>query len=460
MNLGTFLSLSALRRRWPLLLVALLIGAGLGLARTETTTPKYSSSTAVFFSLNRTSTVGELAQGTAYLQGLVQSFADVATSRLVLGPVADQMGLAGDSPLARSVDAKPRPNTAILDITVVDTSPTRAAHVADLVASQLSRTVPKLSPRSDARAATVSVTALSPAAVPTQPIAPNPRLNLALGLILGLVLGLGAIAVVEAVTAPVTSRDSAVAATSAPVLAMIPADRRRRRPAVALQEPRSARSEAFWMLRTTLQLQRPSAHAPLCLVVVSPRRGDGRTSTAVNLAIAMSHTAHRVLLMDGDLRRPSIADLLDLDGSHGVSTVLAGLSDIDSALQVWSGPGAQGARVDVLCAGALPASPSEMLASEGADKLMDLVRARYDVVVVDSAPLLEVPDGAVLAAKCDGALLVVNGRRTRSSQLSEAVTRLQLAGVTILGVAMNRTRPERVGSYRRSRPSLRRDRSA
>ena len=447
MDLGTILSVA--RRRWLVLFLALLIGLGLGVARTETTTPTYTSSTAVFFSLTRSTTVGELAQGSTYLQGLVQSYANVATSGLVLIPIADRLGIPGANPLARKVTARPRPNTAILDITVTDSRNQRAAQIADAVATQLTTVVATLSPRASAKVATITVTPISPASVPKSPSAPNGKLNLAIGLVFGIILGVGATVALEVLTAPVTSRESAAAAAGAAVLAMIPYDRRRKRPTLVIREPRSPRAEAFWMLRTNLQLHQPTGES-MCLVVTSGKRGEGRTSVAVNLAIAMSHTAHRVLLMDADLRRPAIARMLGLPSTEGVSTVLSGETDLAQALQIWPGLGPADNRLDVLPAGPIPASPSELFASNRADKLLEVLRHRYDVVVIDTPPLLEVADGAVLAAKGDGALLIADSRRTRSKQLAEAVTRLRLAGAVIRGVALNRARPERSGPYGKS----------
>jgi capsular exopolysaccharide synthesis family protein len=212
------------------------------------------------------------------------------------------------------------------------------------------------------------------------------------------------------------------------------------------------------MLRTNIDAQRRSADAPICLVVVSALPGEGRTSIAVNLAIAMSHTAHRVLLIDADLRNPAVAGRLGVDVTDGLSSVLRGVSSLEEAVYTWVSPDPSRSSFAVLPTDPVLTNPSELIASEALDKLLDMVRQRYDIVILDSPPLLRTADGAVLAARSDGALLVVDSR-TRQRQLAEVVDRLRLAGTSIIGVVLNRTSRRRTG-YRRPRWASRRPRLA
>jgi polysaccharide biosynthesis transport protein len=457
MDLGHLLSLA--RRRWWILAACTAAGVALGVAYTELTPPTYRSTTSLFFSLNRTQTVGELAQGSTYLQGLAQSYAEVATSRLVLGPVTDELDIGmSTTELARLVKAEPRPDTAILDIEVSYDSPEGAARLADAVGAELTRAVAVLTPRTSASGASVTVSTISLAAVPTRPAAPRPAVDLGVGLAAGLLLGVAVTALAEAMASPVGTRKAAEAATDAPVLASIGRGRRRDQLPV-VTDPRSPRAESFWMLRTNIEARRP-ADGPMCLVVVSALPAEGRTSTAVNLAIAMSHTAHRVLLVDADLRSPAVAGLLSVDPTDGLSSVLHGVSSLEEAVHTWVSPDEGRSSFAVLPTGPVLKNPSELIASEAMDKLLDMVRQRYDIVILDSPPLLRVADGAVLAARADGALLVVNGRRTRQKQLTEAVDRLWLAGASIIGVVLNHARTRRTGSYRRPRWPRRRPRRA
>ena len=445
MDLGHVVSV--LQRQWLVLLVAVLAGLGIGAARYATTPASYETTTTVFFSLNRSQTVGELSQGSAYLQSLVESYSDVASSRIVVNPVIQQLGLT-DSPtqLARRITATPRTDTAILDITVTGDSGPEAARIADSVATQLRRAVATLTPRNSANAAAVTVTTISPAPIPSSPAAPTLPPFVGFGLIAGLLAGLAAVGVREVLLAPVATREAAAEVTAAPVLSMVGRAGRRQRPLPTISDARSAQAEAYSMLRTNLQLQRPG-NRPTQLVVTSASPGEGRTTTAVNLAVAIAQAAHRVLLIDADLRRPAVASVLGLRGEEGLSGVLAGTVTLEQATVTWTPEGDETARLSVLPAGAIPANPSDLLASEAMDKLLDMVWHRYDVVVLDSSPLLQATDAAALAARVRGALLVVDSRRSRRARLSEAVTRLGLAGAETVGVVLNRADRGRIGRY-------------
>ncbi len=445
MDLGHVLSI--LRRHWLYLLVAILAGLALGGLRYATTPRSYEASTTVFFSLSRSQTVGDLSQGSLYLQSLSQSYADVTTSKLVLDPVIRELGLPVTAArLGRQISAEPRTNTSIVDIRVSDSTPRQAALLANAVASQLQRTVADLAPKGSSSAATTTTTILTEAAEPSGASSPRVLPDLGLGLLLGLVVGLGVVIWREVVLAPVATREAAAEVTEAPVLSLVGRTPRRQRPLPTILAPRSAQAQAYSMLRTNLQLQRPG-NRPTQLVVTSARRGEGRTTTAVNLAVAVAQAEHQVLLVDADLRRPAVATVLGIAATEGLSTVLAGTSTLETATVTWLPEGDDSARLSVLPAGPVPTAPGDLLVSEAMDKLLDTVLNRYDVVIFDSSPLLEATDAAALAAQVRGALLVVDGHRTRRARLNEAVIRLALAGADTVGVVLNRSDRRKIGGY-------------
>jgi capsular exopolysaccharide synthesis family protein len=199
------------------------------------------------------------------------------------------------------------------------------------------------------------------------------------------------------------------------------------------------------MLRANLQLRQPVDRS-LAVVVTSALPSEGRTGIAVNLAIAMSHAAQRVLLIDADLRRPRVAQLLDIGtgadpgANAGLAGVLVGEALFEDVVQTWVGPDGGRSTLSVVTAGTSSMNPSELLASEAMEDLLSTAKIEYDVVVIDTAPLLTLAGSAILAARADGALLVVDSRRTRMRQVTEAVTRLRLAGAQVLGVVLNNTR--------------------
>ncbi len=474
-------ALAALRRWWAVVLVAALLGGGAGLAHTVLAQERYEASTTVFFSLQRGETVGELAQGNTYTLDLVQSYASVATMPIVLDPVVADLGLdASSTELARDVTARAPLGTVLLEITATQPTAERAAAVADAVAARLDGAVTRLSAGREGSGA-VTVTTTQPASVPTSPAWPRPVLDVGVGLLGGLLVGIAVALVLGVARARVDSRESLARLTATPLVGSLPDDPRGRTPVVAsAAEPLGARSEAYRSLRTNLDFLRaspPSGAEPAVgadgeaaggtatgsaghgggalsgggqlVVVTSSVSGEGKTTTAANLAASIADTGQRVLLVDADLRRPAVASMLGLEGSVGLTTVLVGRAALGDVVQLW-GPGG----LRVLTAGEVPPNPSELLASPMMARLMAAVRRDHDVVVLDTAPVLPVTDAALLSTRTDGALVVVDARRTPARKVTETLTRLSTAGAPVLGMVLNRTAVEH-DEYYGQRPSRR-----
>ena len=167
-------------------------------------------------------------------------------------------------------------------------------------------------------------------------------------------------------------------------------------------------------------------------VVTSSLPQEGKTTTSENLAITLAQAGQRVALVDGDLRRPKIADNLRLESAVGLTTVLVGHHSLDNAIQnssienLW-----------VLTSGATPPNPSELLQSHAMTDVLAQLRKTFDVIVIDAPPLLPVTDAALLTSQSDGALIVVRHGKTTKDQLRHAVERLEAVGGRTLGVVLN-----------------------
>jgi polysaccharide biosynthesis transport protein len=179
------------------------------------------------------------------------------------------------------------------------------------------------------------------------------------------------------------------------------------------------------------------------MVVTSAMPGEGKSTVAMNLALALAEVSDRVLLVDADLRRPTVADRLELEGAAGLSTVLIGRADVEDVVQEWGPHG-----LDVLTSGAIPPNPAELLASPAMRELAERLAARYEVIVWDAPPVLPVTDTLLLARHADGVILLTNARTTRRAQVAEALESLKRAETRILGVVLNML-PSRsgVGAY-------------
>ena len=161
---------------------------------------------------------------------------------------------------------------------------------------------------------------------------------------------------------------------------------------------------------------------------------EGKTTTAINIALALAEAEHNVVLVDGDMRRPKLDKYLDLVGSVGFSTVLSGRASLQEVLQKTRFPG-----LTVLTSGAVPPNPSELLGSLAAQKVLSELRADFDYVIVDSSPLLAVTDAAILAADSDGVLIMARFGETKREQLAHAVGNLKNVGARILGAVFTMT---------------------
>ena len=177
------------------------------------------------------------------------------------------------------------------------------------------------------------------------------------------------------------------------------------------------------------------------IVITSALPSEGKTTTAINVALALAEAGHTVVLVDGDLRRPRISTYLGTLPEVGLSTVLSGQAAVDDVLQ----PSAFD-NLTVVGSGPLPPNPSELLGSTAAKRVIDELRSRFAYVIIDASPLLPVTDPAVLTAVSDGALVIARYGKTRE-QLSRAIESLNGAGARVLGGIITMTPSKRRGTY-------------
>jgi capsular exopolysaccharide synthesis family protein len=171
---------------------------------------------------------------------------------------------------------------------------------------------------------------------------------------------------------------------------------------------------------------------PRSVVITSSLPGEGKTTTACNLAIALAQDGSKVLLVEADLRLPRVAEYLGVDGSLGLTDVLIGQTDPQAAIISW-----QRGLLDFLPSGAIPPNPSELLGSKHMVDLLEQFTRSYDIVVIDSPPLLPVTDAAILARVADGALLVTRYASATKENVTDASEHLHQAGARLLGTMLN-----------------------
>jgi polysaccharide biosynthesis transport protein len=431
-----------LRQQWVLVALITLAGTAGASAYTFSQTPVYQSDTQLFVSTSSDgSDISQLTQGSTFTQQRVKSYTDLLTSPRVLQPVIQQLNLGiSAEQLAGQVTASSPLDTVLIDVTVTDTSPQRARDIADAIAAQFPDLVAQLETPSGGTTSPVKVSVTRRAVAAGAPISPKKSLNLALGLLVGLGLGVGAAVLRDTLDRSVKSSLQASNAAQAPVLGAVGDDPQVARTPLITADGFSARAESFRHLRTNIRFLSVD-HQLRSLVVTGSVAAEGKTTTAANLAIAIAQSGERVVLIDADLRRPSIADMLGMPSGVGLTTVLLGEIDLQSALQTWH----TGLPLTVLTSGPVPPNPSELIGSTRMAQLIEDLTTDGVTVVIDSPPLLPVTDAAVLARVTDGALVVTRVASTHLDQLGSAAATLRAAGATVLGVVLNRV-PRRAGA--------------
>jgi capsular exopolysaccharide synthesis family protein len=365
-------------------------------------------------------------QGGLFSQQRMKSYVALITGTRVAQDVVDTLGLrAPAEEVAQQISAVAQTDTVILTVTAEDSSADGAAQLANATAGSFRELVTRLEQTPDAtRESPVRVQVVQRASPHTTPIAPALSVYLVLGGILGLLVGLGAAALRKALDDTVRSTAVLQGVMDAPVLGTIPVAEEPRGGAAASEMP--SQVEAYRRVRTCLHHGSPGLSRGV-LVLASAVRGDGRSTVVCNLAEAMAAGGDRVLVVDADMRRPALGDRLGTDDGRGLTDVLVGGCSLSQAIESPTGS------FDVLFAGRVPANPSELAGSQQLADVLGELRQRYDVVLLDSPPLLEVTDGAELAAHADGTIVVSRFGRTTYSQVGGAVEALRGASARLLG---------------------------
>ena len=276
-------------------------------------------------------------------------------------------------------------------------------------------------------------------------VRPKVAIVLLASVVLGLGVGFGLAFLYDMLDAQIRSLPEIRRALDMTVLGLIPQITRRDEPVagniamISHDEPRSMIAESYKSIRTNLDFLRRSRQVQT-LLVTSPHSGDGKSTSASNLAIALAHAGRKVLLVDADLRRPSQHLLYGLDRDVGLAQVLKTLLPISSVVQRTTVE-----HLDLMSAGPAVTNPSELLSSTQFTDFLDAVRAEYDMVIIDSSPLLAVTDPCIIGAVVDGIVLVVRATTIKRHDAERATELLHVLGTPIIGTIINGITREQAG---------------
>ncbi|WP_081724825.1 polysaccharide biosynthesis tyrosine autokinase [Gordonia alkanivorans] len=424
--------IDALMRSWWIVVIPALVCGCLALGASVMQTPVYRSSAVLYVTSGSDPNALSAYQGSLASQQRVASYVRLVRSDAVIASALRSSGLSLSVSDARNaVSAIGTPETVLLTVSADSEDQYAATALANAVASSLSEYVTSLEKPSSGGQSLAKVTVVTPAS-PEGVVAPLTGRNVLVGLILGAFVGLLASAVRIRLDNKIRDESDVEAVSGANVLAVVPSDDSLSNGGTLdLAQGAGRASEAYRRLRTNLEfasVDRPATK----LLISSPTEGDGKTTTALNLGAVLAESGHRVVVVGGDLRKPTVADRLGVNPGVGLTDYLRGEVSVMEVVQETS--------VENLCAlasGPVPPNPSELLGSTRARDGFEILSESFDFVLVDSAPILPVSDASVVSKWMDGLILVVRSSKTKRAELESTLSDMAVEQTRVLGVVLN-----------------------
>lgn len=449
-----------MRRSWLIALVAILCAVGMFLGTFFFVTPEYQATTMIYvnnnsFSLGDVSLNSITSSDISASRGLVKSYIVILKSRETLNLVIDYAGVNRSYGQIKSmISASSVDATEIFEVVVTSTDPLEAEKIANAIAHVLPKRITTII---DGTSANIVDSAVRPSA----PSSPNYTKNTMLGFVLGFVLTALLIIIRELMDITIYSEEDISRCCTHPVLAEVPdlenhtrggyygygAKKRKayeknaakdQKPEIVGGNISFAASEAYKLLRTKLLFSFADENNCRVIGVSSALTGEGKSLSSVNLAYTTSQLGKRVLLIDCDMRRSSIADKVPIQKAPGLSDYLAGQCHADNLIQFCNIKDDEKA-FHVIGAGRTPPNPIELLSSERMKKMLGKLRESYDYIILDLPPVGEVSDALAVAKVTDGMLVVVRQNYCDRIALSAAIRQFEFVESRILGVVFNST---------------------
>ncbi|MEO6715301.1 MAG: polysaccharide biosynthesis tyrosine autokinase [Mycobacteriales bacterium] len=364
----------------------------------------------------------------------VKSYSDMITGHRVADEVIkrlNQKDAAGNVIIPRLRASAPT-DTVLIDVVASDNDPQRAMETVNMTGDVFVEIVESLERTPGVANAPLRISVYERGQLPYAPVAPRKKLMLIMGGFFGLAAGIGLAIVRDKLDRTLKTAEALSAVAHAPVLGVIGYDSQTpRRPLVVRSHPQSPTAESFRQLRTNIRFVNVDATVR-SFVVTSAVSDEGKSTVSCNLALALAQAGQRVILVEADLRKPSVRRYMGVEGAVGLTNVLLGEVGLDDVLQrrnaghLWVLPG-----------GTIAPNPSELLGSHAMIDVIERLESMADVVIFDTPPLLPVTDAAVLGVNTDGAVLVVRSGHTTHERLERAVESLTAVDVRIIGCVLN-----------------------
>ena len=422
--------LRMLRRGWPAVVLITTLFVGIAAAYLALAPKRYNASTVLFVSAANLRSISDLQQSAQFSATAAITYAEIIDSATVLGPIAERLRPQMEiDDLADMVECTVREETTLIDITVSGTERRQVATIANAVGLSATRIIPELEETPSGRDL-VRLQQIRPAVDPTHVASPNAKRTIALGFVVGLCVGLAVTIVAQTLDSRIRHVEEVGQLADVPLLAVVPRLRRsQRRGLVVRDRPSSEAGEAFRTLRTNISVLGSRDRPSLLITAVTGDR-DG-AQVPVNLAWTLAQTGQQVVLVDLDLRRSTVGDMIGMQPATGMSDALAGQHGLQDVIRPTEHP-----CLSVVLSGTAQPSPSELLSAPSMTEVLTWMERHFDHVILHAPPLLSYTDAAVVAGIAGGTLITVSAGSTQGQQLTTALIALTNVRVKPLGLVL------------------------
>lgn len=417
-----------LRVNLKILLAGLVIGALLGFGYSLLQPKVYASTATGYVTVGDGAGIGDVISGSAAAKEKASAYLAFVNS----GPVADEIVAANpdlnltrgqvQGNLTATVDA----NSALIRVSATGNTPQAAQALANSSLEAVAKVANSLEGSS-----TVRVIPLEDATVSSTPVSPDTKKLTGMGAIAGFALVLAVIFLRRTIDTKLRTREDATKATDAGVLGVLPLSDELTEENILHSDSDHVSQEAIRQMRTNLRFVNVD-NPPRSLIVTSAEPGEGKSTVSTSIARALADAGEPVIIIDADLRRPTIAKKFKIDSKIGLTQVLAGQVELADAVRQF-----EDTQLFILPAGRIPPNPSELLGSDKMRQLIAELSGEF-TVIVDVPPVLPVTDAALLSTAVDGVVLVGSVGKTRKENLAEAASNLRKVSANLLGIVINR----------------------
>ena len=454
--------LNLIRRRLSLLLVFIFLGFSISFYATGKIVPQYESTATIFVSTPPTidnsggsggNKLGELAVGNSFTQARVKSYATIINNEATLSPVIQSLNLQYDvEALAKKVSAIAPEDTVLMYVKVRDTDPILAASIANVVAQQFSQTVLEIELNSSLDLTQLIKLSVVRAAIVSEfPATPNKRLNYLLGIFVGFMFGFIISLLLRFLDQSLKSEKDI---GDTPLLGVVAFDPSAvSQPLITQLSTYAIRTEAFRLFRTNL-LHSLDKKELNCIAISSCYSGEGKSTSTLNLSFAIAQSGFSVVVVEADMRRPSLAKYLNENwgslpiSKFGLSEILCANGNTELRRKMNAATlTLPKVGLDIILSGTVPSNPAELLGGENFVTLVEMLKTKYDYVLIDTPPVLSVADASIVSRVTQQIALILHAGKTSKRNFEAAREGMSSVGVNLTGVLLNKVPKHKAGEH-------------